>query len=270
MSQPNGIPHVRITPVLAGDAQVAQCVQCWGKRSGSVSRSKCWPAAKPACNATLTACPAWSTCRRWRSHRRRQRRRRLSSRHHHPSRPSRPWTRCGAPSSHAWRRQVSPIGVVVMEQWCRVHGGQACRGDTNGHVACSMARHAPHPPPCSPLIPCSCSSIVTCLPPADLLSATCHYHHPELCKVEEGEVFCNATRKLIDEGKATVRVRCLLPCCSSTIAACCRLAAVACLLAAPPAPAACCMLLRRRLLLCCCLLPAAPPLARRCLLPGDV
>ena len=117
-----------------------------------------------------------------------------------------------------------------------------------------MARHAPHPPPCSPLIPCSCSSIVTCLPPADLLSATCHYHHPELCKVEEGEVFCNATRKLIDEGKATVRVRCLLPCCSSTIAACCRLAAVACLFAAPPAPAACCMLLRRRLLLCCCLL----------------
>ncbi|PSC68990.1 hypothetical protein C2E20_7491 [Micractinium conductrix] len=48
-------------------------------------------------------------------------------------------------------------------------------------------------------------TIIPCLEAADLLSATCHYHHPELCKVEEGEVFCNATRKLIDEGKATVR-----------------------------------------------------------------
>ncbi|PSC70231.1 lactate dehydrogenase [Micractinium conductrix] len=48
-------------------------------------------------------------------------------------------------------------------------------------------------------------TIIPCLEAADLLSATCHYHHPELCKVEEDEVFCNATRKLIDEGKATVR-----------------------------------------------------------------
>ena len=31
MSQPNGIPPVRITPVLAGDAQVAQCVKVLGQ-----------------------------------------------------------------------------------------------------------------------------------------------------------------------------------------------------------------------------------------------